>query len=570
MDDTSEMTVAEVFLKALYDHGIEYIFANAGTDFAPIIEALVTASQKGNPTPKFLTVPHENVAISMAQGYYRIVGKPAGVMVHVTVGTANTICGLMNSSRDNVPTLLMAGRTPLTETGNIGSRNVGIHWGQENFDQGGMVREYVKWDYELRNDQPVDTLIGRALDIANSEPRGPVYLTLPREVLGTKAKSPSNPLRSRPSGSAVSVPDISTLEKTSDLILRAEKPLIVSGKLGCREYAFDVLGAFARDFGLPVTHVDVPALPSGHPMNWGFTTGQHLPEADLILVIESSVPWIPRTVNPNRNCKLIHLSPDPFYARFPYRGFEMDLALSGEPVESLKLLHEIMLTRSKGKKRTINARRKLILEKHEMLSAKRQQALADAQNITPVLPAWVAACINEVKSDNTILVNELGTNIDHLNHTSPGCYVSVGQAGGLGSGLGSALGAKLASRDRDVILMVGDGSYIFGNPTAAHFVGRSENLATLTLIMNNNMWFAVQRSTRTMYPDGLAVKANRMPLTELAPSPDFEKTIEACGGYGERVEDPGKLKNALQRGIEKVRDGQSVLLNVITQPGGRD
>ena len=143
MDDSTEMAVAEVFLKALYDHGIEYIFANAGTDFAPIIEALVTASQKGNPTPKFLTVPHENVAISMAQGYYRIVGKPAGVMVHVTVGTANTICGLMNSSRDNVPTLLMAGRTPLTETGNIGSRNVGIHWGQENFDQGGMVREYV-------------------------------------------------------------------------------------------------------------------------------------------------------------------------------------------------------------------------------------------------------------------------------------------------------------------------------------------------------------------------------------------------------------------------------------------
>ena len=248
----------------------------------------------------------------------------------------------------------------------------------------------------------------------------------------------------------------------------------------------------------------------------------------------------------------------------------MDVALSGEPVGSLKLLHEIMLTRSKGKKRTINARRKLILEEHKNLSEKRQIALDNAQNITPILPAWVAACINEVKSDNTILVNELGTNIDHLNHTSPGCYVSVGQAGGLGSGLGSALGAKLASRNRDVILIVGDGSYIFGNPTAAHFVGRSENLATLTLIMNNNMWFAVQRSTRTMYPDGLAVKANRMPLTELAPSPDFEKTIEACGGYGERVEDPGKLKNALQRGIEKVRDGQSVLLNVITQPGGRD
>ena len=145
-----------------------------------------------------MTVPHENVAMAMAQGYYQISGKPAAVMVHVTVGTANTICGLMNSSRDNIPLLLMAGRTPLTETGNIGSRNIGIHWGQENFDQGGMVREYVKWDYELRSNQPVDTVVGRALDIAISEPRGPVYLTLPREVLGETTEGKTNDLRSRP------------------------------------------------------------------------------------------------------------------------------------------------------------------------------------------------------------------------------------------------------------------------------------------------------------------------------------------------------------------------------------
>ena len=570
MTNSSEMTVAELFLKALYDQGIEYVFANAGTDFAPIIEALVTASQKGNPTPTFLTVPHENVAISMAQGYYRVAGKSAGVMVHVTVGTANAICGLMNSSRDNVPTLLIAGRTPLTETGNMGSRNIGIHWGQENFDQGGMVREYVKWDYELRTDQPVDAIVGRALDIANSEPRGPVYLTLPREVLGGPAKSRSYSRRSRPLGSAPCVPDLETLEKAADLLLAAERPLIVAGKVGSRPDAFEVLGKFSSDFGLPVTQVEIPALITSHPMNWGFTAGQHLPKADLVLVIESSVPWIPRNVNPSKSSKIIHLSPDPFYSRYPYRGFEMDLAVAGEPVETLRMLQEIMASRAKGKKGTITTRRRNIVAIHKELTAKRRKTLDAAHKITPILPAWVAACINEIKLDNTILINELGTNVDHLAHTSPNCYVSGGQAGGLGYGLGSALGAKLASRKRDVILMVGDGSYIFGNPTAAHFVARSDNLATLTVVMNNHMWFAVQRSTQTMYPDGLAVKANRMPLTELAPSPDFEKTIEACGGYGERIEDPGELKDALHRCFEKVQGGQSALLNVITQPGGRD
>ena len=178
-----EVTVAETFLAALADNGIEYVFANAGTDFAPIIEALVTSSHNDLVVPKFVTVPHENVAIAMAEGYYRVSGKIAAVMVHVTVGTANTICGVMNASRDNVPILVMAGRTPLTEFGDIGSRNIGIHWTQENFDQAGMLREYVKWDYELRNLEQLETVVDRALTVAMSEPRGPVYLTLPREVL---------------------------------------------------------------------------------------------------------------------------------------------------------------------------------------------------------------------------------------------------------------------------------------------------------------------------------------------------------------------------------------------------
>ena len=102
---------AEAYLGRLAARGIEYVFANAGTDFAPIIEAL---SRKSRPFPKVVTVPHENVAMAMAHGYYRIAGKPAAVMVHVTVGTANSINGLMNATRDNVPILLAAGRTPLT------------------------------------------------------------------------------------------------------------------------------------------------------------------------------------------------------------------------------------------------------------------------------------------------------------------------------------------------------------------------------------------------------------------------------------------------------------------------
>ena len=122
MSDQQQIT-AEAYIRRLAERGIDYVFANAGTDFAPIIEAISRSAGGGKKIPKFITVPHENVAMAMANGYYRLAGKPAAVMVHVTVGTANTVCGLMNMARDNIPLLLAAARTPLTETGHVGSRN---------------------------------------------------------------------------------------------------------------------------------------------------------------------------------------------------------------------------------------------------------------------------------------------------------------------------------------------------------------------------------------------------------------------------------------------------------------
>jgi acetolactate synthase I/II/III large subunit len=162
---------AQAYLQRLAERGIEYVFANAGTDFAPVIESLALNANGRRKFPRVITVPHENVAMAMAHGYYKIAGKPAAVMVHVTVGTGNAVNGIMNAARDNIPVLLAAGRTPITETGHIASRNRPIHWGQEAFDQGGIVREFTKWDYELRAGQPVAAILARALDADISRPR---------------------------------------------------------------------------------------------------------------------------------------------------------------------------------------------------------------------------------------------------------------------------------------------------------------------------------------------------------------------------------------------------------------
>ena len=124
MDGASTtVSAAEGLLRALKRRGIDHVLANAGTVFAPVIEGLVRAAGRKDAVPRFITVPHENLAMAMAHGYYQVAGKPAGVMVHVTVGTGNTICALMNAARDNVPLLLMAGRTPLMQDGHIASRS---------------------------------------------------------------------------------------------------------------------------------------------------------------------------------------------------------------------------------------------------------------------------------------------------------------------------------------------------------------------------------------------------------------------------------------------------------------
>ena len=560
-------TVAQTYMEALYNYGVKHVFANGGTDFAPIIEGILQSQNTGAKLPDFVTVPHENVAVAMAQGYYKVSGDIAGVMVHVNVGTANTIAGLMNAARDNTPILLAAGRTPVTESGHHGSRNVGIHWAQENFDQAAIVREHVKWDYELREGQPVDSIVGRALDIAMSEPRGPVYLTLPREVLGNPALPLGATKRDRALGNVAAVPSVEALEKAADMIAAAENPLIITSGAARNHGAFHALGKLANTHAIAVAAGQQQSIATSNPMNLGPASPATLKAADVIVVIDSAVPWIPRFGEPNPSAKLIHIGHDPMFARYPYRGFEMDLAIAGDPGAAMSMLNDMLAVKLAKKQDAVETRRKRILEQRAAVDDRRRAAVEQGAAMSPMSYAWVGHCVNQVKGAKDIVSDELGIGMDMLDMDEPGCFLST-SSGALGMGLGQALGAKVAAPDRQVITCVGDGSYMFGVPSAAHFVGKAENLPTMTIIMNNSQWWAVRRATVGMYPDGLASKANSLPIVDLTPSPDYEKITEAFGGYGERVEDPAKLLPALERGYKKLQDGQQVTINAVVRTRG--
>jgi len=565
----SRHSVASSYLQALLERGIDYVFANAGTDFAPIIEALVAAQKAGVKTPQFVTVPHENVAISMAHGYFLATGKPAAVMVHVTVGTANALCGLMNAARDQAPILLTAGRTPNTETGHIGSRNASIHWGQDSFDQGGMVREWVKWDYELRPGQPPEEIVGRALDIAMSEPKGPVYLCMPREVLGDLTASKLAAPRARALGSLPATPSAAGIQQAAEWLAAAEFPLIITSSSGRDAANVGRLARIAEQYGIGVAVPGEPGarelnIPTTHPMFIGVHPTEAIAKADVLLALDCEVPWWPSKVSPKAGAKLIHIAADPQFTRYPVRGFAMDLAIAGSSTQALAMLEDALAPAAAGKIELISKRTQTLQALSSARMAKHQALVQSMAQRTPLHPAWVAHCLNEVITRDTVLVNEMGVPLDMLALSEPRSYLSSSLAGGLGFGLGAALGAKLGAPAKQVILLVGDGSYMFGCPTAAHHTAKMMGLPTTTLVMNNARWNAVYRSTLGMYPDGLAAKEAMMPLVSLGDSPEYHGIMQACGGYGEKVENPQELVAALRRCLAANASGQSALLNLVT------
>lgn len=562
------VSVAESLLRALKRRGIDYVFANAGTDFAPIIEALVKTGADSAAVPRFVTVPHENLAVAMAHGYYQVSGRPAAVMVHVTVGTGNTACALMNAYRDNVPLLLMAGRTPHTQSGHIASRSAPIHWGQENFDQAGIVREYTKWDYELRTGQPVDEIVDRALDAALSEQRGPVYLTLPREVLADEdrvsgATPPATIM-------AEAQPSASHVETAAQWLAAAERPLIVTTHLGRDVAAVPVLAELAESFSIPVAQPGATSmnLPASHPMNFGGAYAELLSKADVVLVVDCEVPWFPRAVNPPRDAKIVHLGVDPLWTRYPIRSFPADLAISGNPQAALRLL-TVALAGQSSDPGMLAARRDEIERLQAEARARRQARLEAVRSSKPIAYDYVGECVRQALPAGGIVVTELGVSLDQLGLEEPGSLIGVGIGGGLGFGLGASLGAKLAAPERTVVSTIGDGSYMFGNPTPFHLVSRAANLPVLTIVCNNGRWQAVESSTRVVYPTGRAAHAEVMPLVELQPSPEFTKVAEASDAFALRVDDPSDLPAALQAALEQVRGGRQALLDVRMEHGVR-
>ncbi|MEK9847637.1 MAG: thiamine pyrophosphate-requiring protein [Rhodospirillaceae bacterium] len=558
-------TVSDAYLAVLADRGVDYLFANAGTDFAPLIEALAKSQALGTKHPIPITCPHENTAQHMAIGYYLVTGRPQLTMMHVNVGTANAMNGLLNASRGQVPMIFTAGRTPTNEDSLKGHRSLDIHWTQEMFDQGGMTREAVKWDYELRNAEQVETVIDRILSVIMSDPKGPAYLSLPREVLAIELEKFEYESPGRIQPAAPSMPNEAALDEAASILAGAENPVIITNWAGRNPGVMPALQALVEEYAIPVVEYRnrYVAIQRQHPMYAGGNPNPYVERADAILVVDSATPWLPSQVKPVEDCKVIHMAPDPHYSYLPIRGFRADIALACDSAMGLSALHEAMSAHKKSGDQYRDKRRSATEEEHTKLEEGWAKKLEQVKDATPLHPAFISHCISQIADADTIFAKESQLQVQYLDTSKPAKILNAGASSGLGHGMGVALGAKLADREKLVIGTHGDGSYMFNCPISAHYVSAEQELPILTIVFNNQKWQAVRGSALSLNPDGYAAKANQPPLMYFTVDQHYERAVEVSGGYGEQVNDPKDMMPALERALKAVTvEKRQALLNV--------
>lgn len=550
-----DITGAEATLKSLKANRIDYLFTNPGSDFAPVIEAYANNSIS-NQIPLCITAPHEAVCVAMAHGYFLATGEMQAVMVHVNVGLANAVMGLLNARADDIPIFMMSGRTPLTEHDREGGRRTPIQYGQEMFDQTALVREAVKWSYELRYAENAADLVSRGAAIAMSEPKGSVYISLPREPLCEATHSRVDTPKQLPTSAPH--PDPVQIEKAAAMIADAKNPLIICSRGDFEGVVARELALLAEENSIAICEVFSTrnVVTSDHPFNIGPDTAKHLPGADVVLVVDASVAWIEARSQPSPNAAVIHIGPDPLFTRMPVRTYKTSIAIAANTAAALKALRVAL------PKQRVTGRETRIQQKHQDFQANIRKA-ADRGSDGIANKNYVARCVSDALGDDGVIFSERGGPVAYFNLDGPNRWFGNTQAGGLGWCLPAALGFQLANKERLVVCIVGDGAYMFANPVACHQVAAANDLPVLTIILNNESWDAVRSSTLEVYPDGYAAKSNIVPMVSLTPTPDYCAVASASGAWTKRISRAQDIPAALDEAISVIRtEKRQVLLDI--------
>lgn len=564
-------TSAHYVLEGLVDLGIDYIFSNFGTDHVALIEEMARWKRQGRKHPVIVLCPHENVAIHMAAGYAAMTGRGQAVMVHVDAGTANAAMGMHNLFRSRLPVMLIAGKAPYTLRGELpGSRDNYVHFVQDPFDIGSLVRPYVKWEYSLPSGLTAKEVLRRGQALMESDPPGPVYLTLPREVLAVTW--PSDQVRAFPrerygSVSAGGV-DPARLQSLVQRLLSAHAPIVVTSYLGRKAEAVDALRELAELCGLRAyefqpTHMNIARE---SPCFGGFDPGAGLPGCDVGLLLDVDVPWLPRFTREDPATWWAHIDVDPLKQDFPMWGFASDLRLQGDCATVLRQVAEMVRDQAGPSFHAkVSERIAGWAPVNEARRSEVARVAASPGRTGAINPATVCAALGRALRPDDVVVNEAIRNspavLNQIPRSLPLTLLGCA-GGGLGYSGGMALGAKLARPQSRLVNIVGDGAFHFSTPDSVYAVAQRYAVPIFTVVLDNGGWLAVKEAVLRVYPRGEAAGADEFQARLQGEHRHFEQVCQAFGGYGEAVTDPAGLEAAIQRCLAAVDQGQAAVLNV--------
>src|ERR1700683_1890669 len=408
-------STAYYFLEGLTELGVEYLFCNFGTDQAPIINERAHRKQRGEAMPGVVRCPHENTAAHMAAGYAFVTGRGQGVLVHVDVGTANTANAMHNAYRSRLPVLLMAGKAPYTVNDElVGSRDTYVHFIQEPFDQASLVRPYLKWEWTLPSGVVVKEALRRAYSMAQSEPRGPVYLMMQRETLTQHWSSDEIRRYSADQFAATSGggADPKLVAALADKLLSAENPVLVTGYAGRSEQASKAIDALEQFDGIAVYGANMTNnISHDSPCFVGFTADKAVPKADVGILVDVDVPWFPSDVKTGEKSFWAHIDIDTLKPGSPMWTFPGNLRMQGDSVRILEQVLEDLKARATPRFKEAAAKRMAHIKtlRQERIDRAAQHA-AEKGKPGAIHTLSLTAELGKVLDDDAIIFNEGVTN----------------------------------------------------------------------------------------------------------------------------------------------------------------
>jgi thiamine pyrophosphate-dependent acetolactate synthase large subunit-like protein len=446
------------------------------------------------------------VALCMADGFARLTGRPQCVIVHVDVGTQMLGAAVHNASIGRCPVLIFAGLSPFTLEGEMrGSRTEHIHWLQDAHDQKQIVAQFCRYSAEIKTGKNIKQMVNRALQLATSDPQGPAYLVAAREVLEEDLVpySLDQAVWNR-IGPGALPPD--AVEIIAELLVSAKEPLLITGYSGRNHTAPPELVKLADTVpGLRILDAlgsDV-CFPFSHPASLGLRIGrdESIRIADVIVIVDCDVPWIPTQCAPRKDAKIVHIDVDPLKQNMPVFYIPAQHRYRADAATSFRQLHTYISSHDTYSKLLASEPYKSRLV--ALADAHRQRLDALAQLAAPpadlsLAPSthYLSSQLRQACPSDTIWCVEAVTNAmpvcEQLQVDEPGHLYNSG-GGGLGWSGGASLGMKLASdfqaggtgKGKFVCQIVGDGTYMFSVPGSVYWIAHRYEIPTLTIVLSN-------------------------------------------------------------------------------------